>query len=137
MNYISIQSSQDVIEHYGIKGMRWGIRSRHKELKDLWSSYKQSDRHASNTLPAAVDPRHPHHNLGMATAHQAQADKSIYKSHMYAYLHKEKAEKAKRKGKKVNPKVSKKLQKKIDDNYDLYLGHRSLATKYYNSYNSK
>lgn len=24
MNYISIQSSKDVIEHYGTKGMRWG-----------------------------------------------------------------------------------------------------------------
>lgn len=27
-NYISVQSSSDVIEHYGIKGMRWGIRIR-------------------------------------------------------------------------------------------------------------
>lgn len=26
--YFSIQSSKDVIEHYGIKGMRWGIKSR-------------------------------------------------------------------------------------------------------------
>ena len=57
MNYISIQSSQDVIEHYGIKGMRWGIKSRHKELKDLYSSYKESDRHASNTLPAVFDQK--------------------------------------------------------------------------------
>lgn len=99
--------------------MKWSIRSRHKELKDLWSSYKESDRHASNTLPAAVDPRHPHHKLGMATSHQAAA------------------EKAKRKGKKINTKVSQKLQKKSNDNYDMYLGHRSLASKYYNSYNNK
>ena len=26
MNYISIQSSEDVIEHFGIKGMKWGHR---------------------------------------------------------------------------------------------------------------
>lgn len=26
MNYISIQSSRDVIEHFGIKGMKWGNR---------------------------------------------------------------------------------------------------------------
>lgn len=26
MNYISIQSSQDVIQHFGIKGMKWGQR---------------------------------------------------------------------------------------------------------------
>ena len=25
MNYISMDSSQDIIEHYGIKGMRWGL----------------------------------------------------------------------------------------------------------------
>lgn len=25
VEYYSIQSSQDVIEHFGIKGMRWGM----------------------------------------------------------------------------------------------------------------
>lgn len=39
-NYISIQSSKDVIEHYGIKGMRWGIRSRHSDLRDNHIAYK-------------------------------------------------------------------------------------------------
>ena len=33
--YYSIQSSQDVIEHFGIKGMRWGIRSLHANLNKL------------------------------------------------------------------------------------------------------
>ena len=37
MNYISMVSSKDVIEHFGIKGMRWGIRSRHSNLKQLYS----------------------------------------------------------------------------------------------------
>lgn len=137
MNYISIQSSQDVIEHYGIKGMRWGIKSRHKELKDLYSSYKESDRHASNTLPAVFDQNHPHYKLGMAAQHQSAADKALYKSHVNAYLYREKSEKSKKKGKQIKQKVAKKLKKKIDDNYDLYLGHRSLATKYYNSYTGK
>ena len=41
MNYISINSSQDIIEHYGIKGMRWGIRSRHADLMDNHRSYKK------------------------------------------------------------------------------------------------
>ena len=31
MNYYSIQSSKDVIEHFGIKGMKWGRRSLKKE----------------------------------------------------------------------------------------------------------
>ena len=41
--YVSIQSSQDVIEHYGIKGMRWGIKSRNKELRNLDSIYKKPE----------------------------------------------------------------------------------------------
>ena len=32
MNYISIQSSRDVIQHFGIKGMRWGHRNRREYL---------------------------------------------------------------------------------------------------------
>ena len=39
--YYSIQSSQDVIEHYGIKGMHWGIRSRHADLRANHESYKK------------------------------------------------------------------------------------------------
>lgn len=44
MNYISIQSSKDVIEHYGIKGMRWGIKSRHADLRDNHIAYKNLKR---------------------------------------------------------------------------------------------
>lgn len=32
MDYISIQSSKDVIKHFGIKGMRWGHRNRREHL---------------------------------------------------------------------------------------------------------
>lgn len=39
MNYISIQSSKDVIERFGIKGMRWGIKSRHADLRDNHTAY--------------------------------------------------------------------------------------------------
>lgn len=112
MQYYSIQSFDDTIEHYGIKGMRWGIRSRHKQLKDLYSSYKESDRHASNTLPAVFDQNHPHYKLGMAAQHQSSADKALYKSHVNAYLYREKSEKAKRKGKTIKQKVAKKTKEK-------------------------
>ena len=44
MNYISVQSSRDVIKHYGTKGMKWGVR---KTLKTV-------GRMAGNAL------RHPH-----------------------------------------------------------------------------
>ena len=33
MNYISIQSSQDVIQHFGTKGMRWG----HRKSKEFYT----------------------------------------------------------------------------------------------------
>ena len=39
MNYISIQSLNDVIEHYGIKGMRWGIKSRSPIVRSEASQY--------------------------------------------------------------------------------------------------
>lgn len=47
MNYISIQSLNDVIEHYGIKGMRWGIKSRseasqYKSMKGLVKEMKKA-----------------------------------------------------------------------------------------------
>lgn len=40
--YISIQSSQDVIEHFGIKGMKWGVHSRHKAVGDARTAYKSA-----------------------------------------------------------------------------------------------
>lgn len=40
MNYISIQSLNDVIEHYGIKGMSWGIKSRSPIVRSEASQYK-------------------------------------------------------------------------------------------------
>lgn len=30
---IHTDNSEDVIEHFGIKGMKWGIRSRHADLR--------------------------------------------------------------------------------------------------------
>lgn len=40
MNYIGIQSYNDVIEHYGIRGMRWGIKSRSQIVRNEASQYK-------------------------------------------------------------------------------------------------
>ena len=40
--YISIQSSKDVIEHFGIKGMKWGVHSRHKAVGDARTAYKSA-----------------------------------------------------------------------------------------------
>lgn len=39
MNYISMSSSEDVIEHYGLKGMRLGIKSRSEASQYKASQY--------------------------------------------------------------------------------------------------
>lgn len=44
MDYISIDSSADVIEHFGIKGMRWGVRSRYAGLSESYNRYKLAKR---------------------------------------------------------------------------------------------
>lgn len=54
MNYISMDSSQDIIEHYGIKGMKWGIRSRHSGLKDRHTQYKKSKKLYSQAVDALM-----------------------------------------------------------------------------------
>lgn len=41
MDYYSIQSSQDVIEHYGTKGMKWGFRKRYS--KNNQKKYSDND----------------------------------------------------------------------------------------------
>lgn len=50
---------------------------------------------------------------------------------------KKKAEKAKQRGKKVKDKVTKKLKKKNDINYQNYVGHHSLAGKYFDAYRNQ
>lgn len=134
---VNVDSSKDIIKHFGIKGMKWGIRSRHKSLKDSYDLYKQSNKQATDLSVAAVSPSHRYYNLAMAKLHESAANKSIYKSQMYDVLRKEKSEKAKRKGKKLKEKVSKKLQDKSDDSYYDYLANNKYANQYYDKYNRR
>ena len=132
---IHLDSVEDIIQHYGIKGMKWGIRSRHKALKDSYDLYKQSNKQATDLSVAAVSPSHRYYNLAMAKLHESAANKAIYKSQMYDILRKEKSEKAKRKGKKLKEKVAKKLQDKSDDSYYDYLANNKFANQYYDAHN--
>ena len=50
MVYTAIDDSQSVIQHYGKKGMKWGVRSRHKELKDLSRQHRTIKSNANNTV---------------------------------------------------------------------------------------
>lgn len=44
MSYTAIDNSQSVIQHYGKKGMKWGVRSRHADLKANHASYKKVEK---------------------------------------------------------------------------------------------
>lgn len=50
MSYKAIDNSQSVIQHYGKKGMKWGVRSRHQSLKDLSRQHKEIKSNANNTI---------------------------------------------------------------------------------------
>ena len=57
MEYYSIQSSQDVIEHFGIKGMKWGQRRRlKKKISSLFKPTLQFD--AKTAKPIKGQPRY-------------------------------------------------------------------------------
>lgn len=133
--YYSIQSFNDTIEHYGIKGMRWGIRSRHSNLKESHAYYKKLDKEAGDISPAIINPNHRLYNLAIAKGYDAAANKAIYKSMMYETLLKEKQDRAKRKGKKLKEKVARKLQDKADDKYYDYLTNNKFANQYYDKHN--
>lgn len=38
---VHTDSTSDVIQHFGVKGMKWGVRSRHADLKANHASYKK------------------------------------------------------------------------------------------------
>ena len=59
MNYISIQSSQDVIKHYGTKGMKWGLR---KTLKTFGRMAGNALRHPNLSNYAYVKEQSLHRN---------------------------------------------------------------------------
>lgn len=50
MTYTAIDNSKSVIQHYGKKGMKWGVRSRHKELKDLSRQHRAIKSNVSNSV---------------------------------------------------------------------------------------
>ena len=56
MDYISIQSSKDVIRHFGIKGMKWGMRRSKIRLLPRLQPTLQFD--AKNAKPIKGQPRY-------------------------------------------------------------------------------
>lgn len=56
MDYYSIQSTKDTIEHFGIKGMKWGRRSFKKKISSLFKPTLQFD--AKTAKPIKGQPRY-------------------------------------------------------------------------------
>ena len=56
MDYYSIQSSKDVIDHFGIKGMKWGRRRLKKKFSSLFKPSLQFD--AKTGKPIKGQPRY-------------------------------------------------------------------------------
>ena len=131
VEYYSIQSSQDVIEHFGIKGMRWGIRSRHSGLNQLHNKMKDS------SGPDYVKTTYnewgqPQYSGGYTEGHRYrfQRDRHNYKSHMYSELLKEKQQRAKRKGKTLKESTVNRLNKKIKKHDRLFKENAKIANMY-------
>ena len=59
MNYISVQSSRNVIEHYGTKGMKWGFR---KTFKTVGRMAGNALRHPNLSNYAYVKEQSLHRN---------------------------------------------------------------------------
>jgi len=82
--YYSIEYFNDIIEHYGIKGMRWGIKSRNKELRNLDSIYKNQKklvRTLNSALGATANQRHGYslQFKGLRNYKRAQANRAVLK----------------------------------------------------------
>ena len=131
MNYISVVSSEDVIEHFGIKGMRWGIRSRHSNLKQLYSKMKDSSGPARVSVTYNEWGRPIYSGeYDMGHHHRYRRDRHNYKSNIYRELLKEKQQRAKQKGKTLNASTVKRLNKKIQKHDSLYKDYAKTASYY-------
>lgn len=62
---IHTDNSEDVIEHFGIKGMKWGVRSRHADLRANHASYKKLKKQAKGIVK---DLAKEHKGDGLVTA---------------------------------------------------------------------
>lgn len=134
--YYSIQSSKDVIKHFGIKGMSWGIRSRHANLKKLHNKMKETSNDVDYVNVTYNDWGQPRYNPGYEEGHhfKFQRDRHNYKSNMYAELLKEKQQKAKRKGKTLKESTIRRLNKKVKKHDRLYKDYAKAANAYDHRY---
>ena len=91
MAYISMSSSEDVIEHFGIKGMRWGVRSRHSGLSSSWSKYKDTKKKNKRDISGGYFGKHDYlHDKAVRSLARKKAAEHAYKAERDYALLKEK-----------------------------------------------
>ena len=131
-----MQSSKDIIEHFGIKGMRWGIRSRHSNLKELHNKMKKSGEpdHVEVVYNQWGRPQY-YPGFEGGTHYRFQRDRHNYKSNMYSELLKEKQQRAKRKGKTLKESTIRRLNKKVQKHARLSKDYAKVSDIYDRKYN--
>lgn len=112
MNYYSIQSYEDAIKHYGIKGMRWGIKSRHGLLRSDYREFSKLRKKSNKSLPSLLFKNSKGYNEAKYNYHLAKSEKARYKKNMYDTLLDEK----KSNGKKIKSSLESKLKNKRESN---------------------
>lgn len=116
--YIAINSVEDIIEHYGIKGMRWGVRSRNKGLSSSYSQYKQAKKENRKARSGA--------RFGQNDILYDKAVRSLSKKKMAKYKYKADRDAALLKEKPG----SKKLQDRIKNNRKKASEYKEVFDKY-------
>ena len=51
---IHVDSSKDIIEHFGIKGMKWGVRNSFSNAKTKWQNLPEKRRRRIKAVAKAV-----------------------------------------------------------------------------------
>lgn len=128
MSYTAIDNSQSVIQHYGKKGMKWGVRSRHADLRANHASYKKLKKQAKGIIK---DLAKEHKGDGTSDGGYTKwrlKEKGAKKYNKAEELRRVAQERYQKNGGKTDKKISKylnkynKLQKEIsnhDNNYNM------------------
>ena len=127
---IHTDNSDDVLEHFGIKGMKWGVRSRHTDLRANHASYKKLKKQAKGIVKD-INKEHKGdgtNNGGYTKWRLKEKVKGAKKYNKAEELRRVAQERYQKNGGKTDKKINKylnkynKLQKEIsnhDNNYNM------------------